>query len=170
MNTRITTLATLIIVAILSRLLPHPWNWTAVGGAALLAGARFDRLIPAMVVPLTALLITDLVLGFHVTIGFVYGAFLLTTLGAYFLREWLTGWKVAVGALISANLFFVVSNFGVWWVGGFYSPDFQGLIACYTAAIPFYGSQVMGDLVWSGVLFFAWDAVLAPSRWLQKAI
>ncbi|MBX2987031.1 MAG: hypothetical protein KF802_03955 [Bdellovibrionaceae bacterium] len=156
MSKRQSALIGLVFLAVFSRLLPHPWNWTAVGAASLFAGSRFERLGEALFIPLAALLISDLILGFHSTMVFVYGAFALIVLAAWSCREWIRGWKIGAAALVSAVLFFLVSNFGVWLVGGFYSADLRGLWTCYVAGLPFLASQAMGDLFYSAVLFGLW--------------
>ena len=46
--------------------------------------------------------------------------------------------------LLSSMIFFIVSNFGVWVLG--YPHTFDGLMLCYTMAIPFFGYSIIGDL------------------------
>lgn len=167
MKSKFFILAGVVLVAVFSRFLPHPWNWTAVGAAALLGGARFEKLWQALLVPLAALVISDAFLGYDLTLGFVYGSFLLTAFFAHVFRDQLKGWKVGVGAFISATAFFVITNFGMWMVGGMYAPTFAGLVTCYVAAIPFYVSQFMGDLFWSAVLFGVWDYALNREKLTQ---
>lgn len=162
MNKRFAALALLVLVAALSRLLPHPWNWTAIGAAALLGGARFEKTWEAVLVPLAALLVTDLILGFHGTMAAVYGAFALTAVGARFFRDSIHGWKIGLAAFLASLAFFLITNFAVWASGGWYPMNAQGLIACFVAGLPFWGSQLAGDLFYSAVLFGLWD--LAESR------
>ncbi|HRO68181.1 MAG TPA: hypothetical protein PL182_11500, partial [Pseudobdellovibrionaceae bacterium] len=100
MKTRIFAILAVVVLAVFSRLLPHPWNWTAVGAAALFAGAKFERLSLALIVPLTALLLSDLVLGFHPTMPFVYGAFALIAVASWWGRSHLEGRNVAVASLL----------------------------------------------------------------------
>ncbi|MBI4051984.1 MAG: hypothetical protein HY400_05720, partial [Elusimicrobia bacterium] len=60
---------------------------------------------------------------------------------------------ILFACLASSLLFFTVTNFGTWLAGGLYTKDFSGLIACYTAAIPFYRNTLLGDLLFTGLLF-----------------
>ncbi len=152
-------LAGLVCAAVLSRLLPHPWNWTMVGGAALLSGARFEKAWQGVLVPLLALLISDLALGFYQGMVFVYGSFALIALGAFWGREKITGWRIPVAAAVASLGFFAVTNLGVWWSGVMYPITPQGLVACYVAGLPFLGSQMLGDVVTATVLFKVWDLV-----------
>lgn len=169
MKTRFWLIASLVGFAVLSRFLPHPWNWTAVGAAALFGGARLDKAWQAILIPVVALAVSDLVLGFHSTMAFTWGAFGLIAGVAHLLREKLTGApRLAIAALASSGFFFLVSNFGVWFMGGFYSPDLSGLLACYIAGLPFLASQAMGDLFYVGVLF-GLEALLVRQGWLEPA-
>ena len=53
-----------------------------------------------------------------------------------------------VNQLIGALIFFVVTNFGVWSLGS-YGYDFNGFLACYTLAIPFFGYSLVSTLFFS---------------------
>jgi hypothetical protein len=144
----------LILAAALSRLLPHPANVTPIAAMALAGGVYFNKRI-ALIVPLAALVLSDLFIGFHNTALFVYGSFILIG----FIGLWLQSHKkmlpIAGAALVSSILFFVVTNFGVWITGGgwFYPKTWQGLIECYTLALPFFRNTIVGDMVYTAVLF-----------------
>ncbi|MGD1044936.1 MAG: DUF6580 family putative transport protein [Bacteroidota bacterium] len=144
----------LILAAALSRILPHPDNFTPIAAMALAGGVYFNKRI-ALVVPLAALVISDLFIGFHNTILFVYGSFLLIGLIGLWLKSHKKPLPIFGATLFSSILFFVVTNFGVWLTGGgwFYPKTWQGLIECYTLAIPFFRNTVAGDLVYTVVLF-----------------
>lgn len=163
MSKRVLALAGLIFIAAVSRVLPHPWNWTAVGAVALLGGARFEKMAEALFVPLAAMMISDALLGSHVTQGSVYGAIALTSLLSFVFRSELRGWKIGVGALLASAGFYLITNFGVWMSGGLYPATFKGLIACYVAGLPFFASQVLGDLFYASSLFWLWDRVATPA-------
>ena len=60
---------------------------------------------------------------------------------------------VAGAAIASSVLFFIVTNFGVWLVGDMYPRDVGGLVLCYIAAIPFFQYSLVGDFVYTGLLF-----------------
>lgn len=157
----------LILFAALTRVIPHPWNTTAIGALALFSGAYLTSRWTAVAVTLASLFLTDLVLGFHSTMPYVYGAFALITLISYSQlkeKKWslIGSWSVA-----STLLFFLISNFGVWAQGGFYTKTAQGLVECYVAGIPFLGNQVVGDLFFVGVLFGLQQMVTAKSAAVQ---
>jgi hypothetical protein len=151
-------LATLLVVlATAMRIAPHPWNLTPVGAIALFAGASFDRKRWSFAVPLISLFLSDIVIGFHSLIPVVYAAFAASVLIGMLIRR-VTPQSVAAGAIASATLFYIVTNFAMWTVSTIYAKTFAGLVACYVAGIPFYGTMVAGDLLYSAALFgtFAW--------------
>ena len=152
---RTLTLTALVLLVALARLLPHPPNFSPVAALALFAGAHFGRRWLALLVPLAAMLISDLALGFHAFIGVVYGTFALTVLLGGLLRTRRRPLPVALGALGASLLFFILTNFAVWSTGGFYPLTSEGLVACYVAALPFFQQTVMGDLLYSGLFFGA---------------
>ena len=55
--------------------------------------------------------------------------------------------------LAGSVLFFVWTNFGVWAFWNLYPHTLEGLVACYTAAIPFFRNTLLGDVVYSTALF-----------------
>lgn len=149
----------MIFGAAFSRLIPHPWNFTAIGAMALFGGAYFPSKRASLLVPLLSLLVSDLVLGFHSTMLFVYLPFVWMVVMGWSLRETKSPIRLVTASLVTSSVFFLVSNFGVWMTGGMYLPTWQGLADCYVAAIPFFGNQVMGDLFFSGVLFGTFEGV-----------
>lgn len=141
-----------IVIAAASRLLPHPPNVTPLTAMALLAGAHLGPRT-ALAFPLAALFLSDLVLGLHSTLPFVYACLLATSwIGLRWLRERSPG-RLLAAALASSLLFFVVTNLGTWLTQDLYSRDSQGLLACYTAAIPFFRNALLGDVAFTGLLF-----------------
>jgi len=159
----------LILAAALSRLLPHPANFTPIAAMALAGGVYFNKRI-ALVVPLAALVISDLFIGFHNTILFVYGSFILIGFIGLWLRSHKKPLPIFGAALLSSTLFFIVTNFGVWLTGGgwFYPKTWQGLIECYMLAIPFFRNTIAGDLVYTGVLFGLFELAQYALRLLEK--
>lgn len=158
----------LIVIAAVFRLLPHPPNFTPVAAMALFGGAYFSDKRMAFVIPVAAMLFADLFLGFHSTMIWVYGAFIVTVLIGMWIGQKTSFGRVAAGALGSSILFFAVTNFGVWLTGMWYPVTPAGLAACYTAAIPFFHYNVIGDLVFTGALFGAYEFAKAKLPQLQS--
>ena len=104
------TVFLLVAVAVFSRLIPHPWNLTAVGAVALFAGAYLRPQSLAFIVPLVAFFITDFILGFHNTMIFTYGAVAICSwLGIRYLQRPEPG-KVLGTSLAASVIFFLISN------------------------------------------------------------
>lgn len=153
----IITVLSLVLIAGLSRLIPHPWNFTALGAMALFSGARMPRKSLAFAAPILSLLWTDAILGFHATTIYVYAAVALITIIGFFANDKVI--RIAFGALAGSVLFFILTNFGVWFTQSLYPHTIQGLIECYAMAIPFFGNQVLGDLFYTGLLFGAYSMI-----------
>lgn len=158
-HVRLTTAASLVLLVALSRFLPHPPNAAPVMAMALFGGALFDKKWVGLVVPTVAMLLSDAVLGFHGTMGAVYGSFALAWLiGVVALRK-PTFAKVVAGSVVASVLFFLITNFAVWYGSAFYPQTGAGLLGCYAAGLAFYNSQsffvnaLLGDLFFSGLLF-----------------
>ena len=157
----------IVVAAALSRLLPHPWNVTAVGAMALFGGAYLHDRKLALILPLIALWCSDLLLnnifyrqyfdGFawlYPDMFWTYAAVAVTVLlGRFVLSARVTVGRLVLCSISASTLFFVISNFGVWASGQLYPQTLSGLIACYIAALPFYGNQLIGDLIYCGILF-----------------
>jgi hypothetical protein len=155
----------LIVLGVIARLIPHPWNFSPIGALGLFAGANCRPRV-AWLVPLSALLIADLIVGFYVpiTMLFVYLGFLGGPLiGRLFISQRRSTPRIGAAVLVSSTIFFVLSNFGVW-LGGFYPMTFAGLVECYVLAIPFYGVTILGDGLYAIILFGGQEAFLSAWR------
>ena len=173
-----TTAVLLVLLGALSRLLPHPPNFVAIGAVALYAGARLPRRW-AYVVPVAAMAAADLVLDAGTGRAIlspvrltVYGSFLATVLlgriGRRRLAERPLRVRFAAWPALAATgsvLFFVASNFAEWLTDPTYPKTLAGLLLCYTAAIPFFPNTLAGDLAGTAVLF----GLDAASRRLRRA-
>jgi hypothetical protein len=152
----------LLLVAVLSRLLPHAgwFNFTAVGGALLYFGAR--RSWREMLAPLAALVATDYVLTVYTYhYSFNWQGYLPTwawylaamALGQILLRSRTTVLRVAAGALLGPTSFFVLSNYAVWAGSGMYPRTLGGLETCFMAAVPFYRNDLISTAIVAGAAF-----------------
>ncbi len=153
LNPRINTLIVMIAAAAATRLLPHPPNMTSVAAVALLGGAYFSNRWLAFLVPLAALLVSDLLLGFYQHMEFIYLSFALIVWIGLGLQRRQTASRIAAATVLSALVFFVVSDFGIWAFGSLYPKTYAGLIACYVAAIPFLRNMLLGDALYTAILF-----------------
>ena len=162
----------LTVVGGLARLIPHPPNFTPVGGMSLFAGARL-RGWQAYCIPLLLMGATDPILSllygyplFSQVTPAIYGSFLLSAwIGRTMLRGSRSAVRIGAAAALCSAQFFVLTNFAVWLWGGLYPPTAAGLSACYVAALPFLGRTLAGDLFYTGLLFTlqAWLACATPT-------
>ena len=148
------TVVLLVLAAALSRWMPHVPNITPVTALALLGGAYVSNRALAVALPVLAMILSDLYLGFHSTVGFVYGAVAFIALCSSRISKNQGNWRQwGLASLASSLLFFVVTNFGVWLMDSLYEKTALGLAQCYLMAIPFLGTQIIGDLFYTGLLF-----------------
>ena len=151
----------LLVLAIFSRLTPHTPNFTALGAVAIFSGYFFKSRREAFAVALTALLISDGVLGFYPGVLWVYGAFVATILvgRALAVSPKFSWTKTTAANLVAALIFFVVSNFGVWMSAGLYPRTVEGLATCYVAALPFFGNTLASQFLFGTALFLTHRAL-----------
>lgn len=140
----------LVILAVASRLLPHPPNFAPVTGIALFAAAKLNNKIFAFLLPIVSLFVTDLILGIGWINLFVYASFALISFAG--MRFSKMNLPLVLGSSI---LFFMLSNFGVWVL--YYPLTWEGFLTTYTLAIPFYVNTLAGDLIYTSVLFFSFS-------------
>ncbi len=150
----ITTIG-IIIIAASSRIIPHPPNFTSIGGLAIFSGIHFEKK-SAMFIPLLAMLVSDLILGFHSTMLFVYASFLIIFFIGRMIRNKTNISKLISAGLVSSVLFFLITNFGVWLLFDMYAKNFGGLINCYLMGIPFFRNTILGDLFYTMAFFYGY--------------
>ena len=151
-------LAALIFIAALTRVIPHPPNFSPIEAVALFGGAYFAKRHWALLVPLLAMFASDLVLGllnggiywdYFTSAGYllVYACIALSTLLGFGLRGKVGAGRVLGYSLAGSMFFFVVTNFAAWLGNPAYSQNAAGLAAAYVAGIPFFQWTVLGTLV-----------------------
>lgn len=158
-----------VVVAVLSRFLPHFPNMTAVGALALFSGAVIQPRWAGMALPILVIALSDLVLGFESSLFFGYAAWALIAFVAGSSLKSFSWARLGGMSAFSTLCFFIISNLGVWLVSGMYPKSAEGLFACFALALPFLGQQMLGDLLFSGVLFLSWRA-LEKNFLAQKAV
>jgi hypothetical protein len=158
----------MILAAAFTRLIPHPPNFTAVGAIALFGGAYFSEKKFAFIIPLAAMLLSDLIIGFHNGMLSVYLSFALIVGIGILLSQKIKLKNVVAASLLSSVIFFILTNFQMWIQSPLYAKNISGLIACYVAAIPFFHHTVLGDLFFVGILFGLFAILYAKFPQLSK--
>lgn len=158
-------LAAIVLAAAAMRVLPHPPNMTPVAAMAIFGGAQLTRRWHAFAVPLAAMLLSDAILeamfgwGFHPLLPVVYLTFAAIVAMGIWLRPRRRQPLAIAGTLVAAStLFFVTTNLAVWAMGSGYPHTAAGLLACFTAALPFYQWTLVGDLFYCAALFGGFTA------------
>lgn len=176
------TAGVLIVVAALSRLLPHWPNFTPVMAIALFAGATYATKRSALLVPVAAMILSDIALGavlgweytLHGSQWAVYACVAsVALLGTSFKGRGMLS-TTFVGGSIAGVGFFVVTNFAVWLGSAFYAHSLEGLVACYAAGLAFYrdgGNFFLNGLVstwvFTGALLLLHKALAPKTTALQ---
>ncbi len=163
--------ATLIIFCgALFRFLPHPPNFAPIAAMALFAGAYMDKKY-AFFIPFIAMFVSDIFLGFHNTMPFVYVSFFLVGVLGMMLKKHSKPQMVIAAAFVSSLLFFVITNIGVWLSSGLYEQNTKGLAEAFVLAIPFFKNTLMGDLLFTSAFFALFEffkATLLKERLLHE--
>jgi hypothetical protein len=144
----------LLVLAVVSRVVPHPWNFTPMIAIALFGGARLPNRWLAAIAVLACLAAGDMAVGVFPYEGmwWVYGAIVAVVAIGRIVTTRTSAVAIVLAALGGGFAFFAISNFGVW-LGTMYPHTPSGLVDCYVAALPFYRNQIIGDLVFTGALF-----------------
>jgi len=173
-TTRFFVIVSIILAAAASRLIPHPPNFAPITAIALFSGAYLSNRRLAMLVPISALLISDLALGFYRGMWIVYATFSLIVCIGFFLRNRNNVAAIASATLGSSIMFFAITNLGVWGFGSLYPKTTEGLIACFVAALPFFQNTLLGDAFYVAVLFgglriaeWKWPMIQVDSRGMR---
>jgi len=171
MKTRTIIVVGAVILAALTRLMPHPMNFAPITAMALFAASTLADRRLGIITPLLALFVSDLCMevayrngwyarsGIYPGMWIIYLADVLIILVGLWLRKHRTVPAIAGATLTGSVIFFLVSNFAVWASGGMdisgipYPRSFEGLMSCYAAGIPFFGNTLLGDAVYSTALF-----------------
>ncbi len=137
----------IFLVLAASRFIPHPPNFTSLLTLSFYVPALLGiRYLPALVI---GFLITDLFIGFHSLTLFTWGSVILIGLCSKFFLSSI--YSRVFGSLLGACVFFIITNFGVWSMGS-YGYTLNGLLLCYTLAIPFFGYSLISTFIFSGII------------------
>jgi hypothetical protein len=138
-----------LIFGIMARFLPHPANFAPITAIALF-GARYLPKKFTFILPISIMLISDLFLGFYGSeMFFVYGSFILAGIIGLINQDKKALSFIPLASISSSVIFFLISNFGVWLTTTMYAKNLLGLQSCFIAAIPFFRSTLLSDLLYT---------------------
>ena len=145
-----------------SRFVPHPPNFTSLLALSFYAPALLGvRYLPAVLI---SFILTDLVIGFHDVTLFTWGSVILIGLGSKFFAKNIM--NRITGSLLGACLFFIITNFGVWTLGT-YEYTFDGLMLCFTLALPFFGYSLISTFIFSSIIETIYKLKFLKNRFIS---
>ena len=168
-NKQLITITSIIFLLALFRLLPHWPNVSPVAAMALFGGAYFADKRLAFIVPFAALFLSDLVLGLHNSMIFVYAGFALTVAIGFLLKDRINITNTTFAVVASSGLFFLLTNFGAWITSALYVKSAAGLMQAYVAGIPFLQNSLLGNMVYAAVIFGGYSVLQKNVAVLRKA-
>jgi hypothetical protein len=158
----------MMIIAVITRLMPHPFNFTAIGALALFSGSVIPNKKLAFIVPVTVMLIADSFIGFHASMIPVYLCFAATVWIGMTMIKKITFISVPAASIASSVLFFLVTNLPFWYADlSLYPLTWQGTMESYAAGLEFFRNQIAGDLFYSITLFGSYS--LLKQRYFTTA-
>ena len=157
-----------ILIGVSLRLLPHPPNFAPIAAIALFGGVYLSRKT-AFVLPIVVMAISDIFIGYYEfgLMIFVYSSFFLTVILGFWLKKHKKWYTVGGGAILSAILFFLITNFAVWIFTPWYAKTIAGIIQCYIMALPFFRNTLLGDLFYTTVFFGSYELI---EVWIKKSL
>ena len=141
----------------LSRIIPHPPNFTPLISGVIFLPYLFEDKKLVMLLPVVTMFVADIFLGFHGLMIWTYGAFLLIGLLSFkYFKFNLT--SILILSILSPSVFFLITNFGVWLGSEFYSQALEGLVASYIMGLPFYANSLTSTVLFSASFYAAISA------------
>ena len=137
----------LILALSISRLIPHPSNFTPILAAGVFAGFYFRNFILSIFIVISSMFIGDLVIGFHSTMIFTYSSLILAVAIGLLIKKF-NFKEILFSGLSSSVIFFAVTNFGSWLTLEMYEKNFSGLLQSYFMGIPFFHNTLISTLVY----------------------
>ena len=143
----------LILLSGFIRLIPHPWNFTPLLAACIFSGSKIKPNRLAIFIPLFAIFLGDMIIGFYSGMVWVYAGYILTISISVYLGKSNSLSSKLLNVVFGSLIFFIISNFGVWISGLLYPLNFVGFSECYIEAIPFYKNTFFGTILYSWAFF-----------------
>ena len=149
----------LVSLLALSRLIPHPPNFTPVLGMAVFSGAILSKRLIAYLIPLIAMLLSDLYLGFHASMPIVYFSLAICVLIGTFIETRLSILSSLMGISFGVLAFFLITNFAVWYGSGMYEFSISGLMTCYFMGLPFVQNTFISSILYGMGALLIYDII-----------
>ena len=149
----------IIVLLAIARLLPHPPNFTPILGMAVFSGAIISTRFIAYLVPLLAMLLSDLYLGFHAGMPIIYFSLAVCVLIGTFIAARVTILNSFLSISLGVLVFFLITNFMVWHGSGMYEYSISGLMTCYFMGLPFVQNTFISSILYGMGAFLIYDII-----------
>ena len=159
---------TLILLAVVLRVMPHPANFAPIATVALFGGAILPKRY-ALSVPLAAMVTSDLIIGLHSLVLVTWGCFALIALASFHWLRQPTLRRGAAMAMAASVFFFTATNLAVWLWSGMYAHSWAGLARCYELALPFFRNTALSDIIYTAALFGAYAVAVKTGQKLADS-
>ena len=140
------------IILALSRIIPHPPNFTPILASAIMAPMLIKDRWFGIAIPIVAMFISDVIIGFYSYQFVIYSSILAIALVSPMRKNYVRLGIMAVGGSV---WFFITTNFAEWMIWDYYPKTIEGLITCYTLAIPFFKNTLISTCLFTGLLTFS---------------
>ena len=140
------------IILSLTRIIPHPPNFTPIISAAITAPLLFNSRLYSIALVVTAMFLADLIIGFHPFQFIIYSIFISISFVTPMQKKYSLFALMTLGASL---WFFIISNFSVWIIWDMYPKTLDGLITCYIMAIPFFKNTLLSTFFYTGLILVA---------------
>ena len=137
----------IILALSLTRLIPHPWNFSPMLAVGVFSGFYFRQFYLSLFVVIFSMFIGDLFLGFHSTMFFTYISLAIAVVIGLLIKQF-KFLQITIGGLVSSVCFFLITNFGAWITLDMYEKNFAGLMSSYTLAIPFFQNTLISTFLY----------------------
>ena len=149
----------IILSLSLTRLIPHPWNFTPMLAVGIFSGFYFKQFYLSLFIVILSMFIGDLYLGFHSTMFFTYISLAVAVIIGLYIKHFKFT-EILFSGLASSVSFFIITNFGAWLTLEMYEKNFAGLLQSYVFAIPFFHNTLISTFLYLILLKLLFDFII----------
>ena len=160
-------IVSIILALAAARIIPHPPNFTPILGMSVFSGAIIGNRYFAYLIPLVAMLLSDLYIGFHSSMPVIYFALALCVLIGTFIESRVSAFNSILSITSGVIVFFIITNAAVWYGSEMYEHNLAGIITCYYMAIPFLQNTFLSSLIYGLAAFLIYDLIVNRMNMLK---
>ena len=157
----------IILALSLTRLIPHPWNFTPILAAGIFSGFYFKKFFFSLFIIIFSMFLADIFIGFHNTMFFTYISLIVAVILGVFIKH-LKFSEIIFSGLVSSICFFLITNFGAWITLAMYEKNLEGLMSSYILAIPFFHNTLISTFLYLFLLKIIFELTLNKKKLLKS--